>query len=947
MTRFFRGASRCLITVLLAISGLSLMTNAASAAGVGSLAVSTTNSAGEPLANISVMVDGTQRGVTDLTGSVNITAIAEGPHSVALVPPNDSAYVRYDTGYWQFADSTWPVAAQLQRGATARVTVLAEDGTPVPNQTLRLQSSDSREATTDAAGIATFTGLVNSYRIDATTPMLNRSPLYIYVYGEQTFDFGMTVYPRAELNGTVVGPGGAPVSGAQVMLQLSAAYGGTAIAPVTTGADGSFALVDLVSAEYLLSVAPPMNSTLVPPAPQAIILTGGANTTTISLAEGSRTEGTVRDAAGAPIGGAQIQIAGPVYRSITTSADGRYSVQGLPTGFYYLGFTATGYVPAQASTYMFTLGTTQQIDVTLTRTGSLTGHVRNPDGTAAAGVSVYASGTTTGSVGVSFTDQFGVYGIGGLSPDLYQLTFAPIGGASGTAAVQVASGSNGFDFTLPAGATVTGRVTDSIGNPISGATVLIEIRSTVTAADGTYRITDLTAGSQYAYVQATGFDGASLLVESLVAGETRIVDIRLSRPALVRGTITNRTGQPLPYSGYVSISGPALFTAAYVSYDGTYSAVVPAGTYTVTIQLWQYGTFTYDGIIVTDGQTTVVDHRVIPPPTIAGRITNDAGSPLAGVVVSAQGLGEVATDVNGNYSFANASAGPIELTVSRFEDYTTPLPRTIDVGTDDIANDYVLRRTGIQGVVHLADGTPVQSIQVLATFFTPTSAYMISVSTDAQGHYVLYGFPAGTTSVHFVTFPIHAAVGKTVSVDVVEGQLKTLDVTLGATGRLKGVVRAPNGHPVPGARLSYDGLGPAVFADANGRFDLFRFSATGRYNITVRPPAGLGLSTTKFTVDITVGQTKVQDLTLQKAGRLAGRVTNPDGTPAFDTEVAIGGVTTRTDRKGKYEFAEVNLGTFTVTFSPAAGPGATGQIDNVRITDGGKDKLDFTLPRPV
>ena len=295
----------------------------------------------------------------------------------------------------------------------------------------------------------------------------------------------------------------------------------------------------------------------------------------------------------------------------------------------------------------------------------------------------------------------------------------------------------------------------------------------------------------------------------------------------------------------------------------------------------------------------------------------------------------------------NVAAGTVDVSVYRFGQYTTPLTRTLTIGAGNVTNDYVLTRLGIQGVVRMPDGSPAPSVDVLTVLPNVVYPNIIHSLTDANGRYELFGFQEGTSTVHFI--PLvggdDALVGHH-TVDLVDGDLKTIDITLPKAGRIQGVVRAPNGKPVADAEVMVEALGKYVLSDAFGRYDLTRFSATGPVEVTIRPPAGKGFATTHVMVEVTVGETTVQDLRLRKAGKLEGKVKLPNGRPAPDIQVSIGALTTRTDRHGKYQFDEVDLGTFSVVFQPTGSSILGGQVDNVVITEGRKSKVDFTLLLP-
>ncbi len=82
----------------------------------------------------------------------------------------------------------------------------------------------------------------------------------------------------------------------------------------------------------------------------------------------STIEGTVRDAQGAPIPGAQIKVSSPALateRTVTTDATGSYRILALTPGDYKLSVTATGFAPRQVENLELTLNRTATVDFTL------------------------------------------------------------------------------------------------------------------------------------------------------------------------------------------------------------------------------------------------------------------------------------------------------------------------------------------------------------------------------------------------------------------------------------------------------------------------------------------------------------------------------------------------------------------------------------------------------
>ena len=254
-----------------------------------------------------------------------------------------------------------------------------------------------------------------------------------------------------------------------------------------------------------------------------------------------------------PIFGAAVFVnefqTGEAAGNALTAADGTYTVSGLATGLYrvqvdarQLGYPviyyngATDAASATAVSVTETGGTlpdtTGSINFTLSTGGSISGVVRKAsDNSAVANADVWAEAYDGGEGSGTRTASDGTYTITGLpagdyraeassrdqgfAAEYYQETSDFQSATRVTVTVSVGATSTGVDFTLSAGGTISGVVTrDSDGTPVSGAEVSAHSDTGgwghgTTAADGTYSVTGLPAGSYRVRVEASsqGFAG--------------------------------------------------------------------------------------------------------------------------------------------------------------------------------------------------------------------------------------------------------------------------------------------------------------------------------------------------------------------------------------------------------------------------------------------------------
>jgi hypothetical protein len=441
----------------------------------------------------------------------------------------------------------------------------------------------------------------------------------------------------------------------------------------------------------------------------------GQATTGIDAALGAAgsISGHVTDSGGNPIGGVQISvndISGVALQTAMTDGSGNYFAGRLPAAdliVYFNATTANGvnfvseYYPdklfmAEAQAVTVQAGqTTSGIDAVLAGAGAISGRVTASGGTALVGVTVNAFSVGSGALSLgATTDALGDYTIRNLPPGDYKVRFRPNTGAlvvewwgdktSFTTAdpVSVVAGGTvtSVDGELAVtGGSIAGRVTDALGAPIAGLTVLAQdaaipavLSSAVTDQNGDYSITRLPSGQAKVlfnadaaffnyvteYYNDQGSHGAATPV-TVVAGEatTGINAMLAARPALTITTASLPSGQ-LAVAYSATLAGTGGRTFYHWSID---SGALPdgltmngrgeiggtptlAGTYNFTVKLTDSTSpqqQTTRQLSITIGPFVGVGY------TISGKILF-GGQPLAGVIMN--GLpGGPTTNASGGY----------------------------------------------------------------------------------------------------------------------------------------------------------------------------------------------------------------------------------------------------------------------------------------------------------
>ncbi len=382
-------------------------------------------------------------------------------------------------------------------------------------------------------------------------------------------------------------------------------------------------------------------------------------------------------------------------------------------------------------------------------------------------------------------------------------------------AVHVIDGhtTSGINFALVRFGAIRGTVTASAdGSPLSAVPVYLYdstgsfVDTIQTAADGTYRFSELAPGSYFlrTWVQPSisGYldklynnlpcqdscDPTSGTPVQVSSGQmTEQIDFSLDLGGSITGTITQRdTGQPFS-QGSVTIydtAGNAVAGFDVQSSDGSYSAIgLPAGTYeAVAYPGWNgnYEAQLYDGIdcagqcdptsgtpiTVTLGTATPgIDFSLARLQHISGTVTDAAdGSPLEGTTVDVYDSAgsywsSATTDANGQFASHALYPGQY-FAVARLQGYigelyqnlpcpfnqcdpTTGTAITVNNSADTTGIDFALDKGGIvAGTVTNAASAPLAGMHV--RLFDDAGTQLFSTFTDDEGEFQFTGLPAGT-----------------------------------------------------------------------------------------------------------------------------------------------------------------------------------------------------------
>ncbi|MCI0696176.1 carboxypeptidase regulatory-like domain-containing protein [candidate division KSB1 bacterium] len=325
--------------------------------------------------------------------------------------------------------------------------------------------------------------------------------------------------------------------------------------------------------------------------------------------------------------------------------------------------------------------------------------------------------------------------------------------------------------------------------------------------DGSYLIENLLPGEYVVVAQADGYetqyyDQAASLADakmvSVAASDTTTgIDFKLVKitpgTGAISGKVTDASGAPVAGAGVSAFSraNPFSYGGAQTASDGTYRIEgLKAGNYFV--QVWAEGYIGefYDDARTPDqatlvavnepDETTSIDFVLSVGGSISGKVTDEAGNPIAGALIEAyfaktdslfrKGYGIAISEKDGSYKISGLEAGEYLVLAHAWNqwsyaiewykntsapDSATPVPVTEGQVTTgiDFTLDLPQIAGSISGSVTSSQGTPLADVLVQAVSWLSTADSLNEKSgfggyayTDASGHYRI-DLPADTVLV--------------------------------------------------------------------------------------------------------------------------------------------------------------------------------------------------------
>ena len=472
------------------------------------------------------------------------------------------------------------------------------------------------------------------------------------------------------------------------------------------------------------------------------------------------------------------------------------------------------------------------------------------------------------------------------------------------------------DFTLPAGLSVTGQVTDSTGAPMTGVDVLFQTSANApkldedtTDAMGNYSVT-LPEGSLLATLDS-GLDAVGTMRVTdvdIVGPGAVVVDFQFPQLVSASGLVTEEFGPVIPNAELQFVgqeSGADLTVTADAT--GLYMTNLVPDTYDITVKPKGAAEAThleelFPSVVV--GPSFSRNFTLTAGTTISGTVLDDAGQPFLGQVdidivlpanspyKAADGVTSSAAD--GSFSFGLVPPGSVTLRLEADDDSGFPRQDlTFKVPASGTQMTDLMMRKGyvVMGTIFQSDGvTPEDNTKVQPT---PIKNVLEpdKDKSDATGAYVVSVF--GGTYDFVLTPDDQNSLHLPESVRIVVTSDMTVDFTLTLGARVMGNVTQPGGlvgeqdirveiEGVTGASDVTDGNGDYSFVAPIGTHTLKLTAEKGNYeDIALDSVSGVVVSAPgPITRDI--------EMVLATTGTrvVTGTVLEPDGvTPAVGTEV--------------------------------------------------------------
>jgi len=379
------------------------------------------------------------------------------------------------------------------------------------------------------------------------------------------------------------------------------------------------------------------------------------------------------------------------------------------------------------------------------------------------------------------TGDDGSYKFENLEPGSYTIIVEAPGYAKQSAIVNLESGKPAIkDFELlPAKMlAITGVVYDKeTMTPVGGAKVVIKETgdSVITDDDGSYRFLNLPPGTYTLIFTAPGYQKftAAVVLESspvakdayLTKAEQKVQEVEKPKIGAITGVVQDaKTKAPL--SGVQIILKEKNITYTTDRTGAFRFDSLPEGTYTLSFSKEGYVTRT-EIINVKAGSPTVFNVSLAPVEkkvgTLLGKVIDkETGNPVAGAVVSVDGIGSTQTDQSGLYRLENIPVGArtVKVAAPGYKE----VAEVIKIAKGDNVKNFALEPMVVKGAILITVVDKDTKKPIANATITFITGNLGTYQTDANGTVIVKDVPAGTYTIK-ATAEKYAPQQKTVVVE--------------------------------------------------------------------------------------------------------------------------------------------------------------------------------------
>lgn len=341
----------------------------------------------------------------------------------------------------------------------------------------------------------------------------------------------------------------------------------------------------------------------------------------------------------------------------------------------------------------------------------------------------------------------------------------------------------------------------------------------------------------------------------------------------------------------------------------------------------------------------VLDTESRPVSGAVIQVTEERMETVGGMPVFGTGRQlETRSRTDGSFLLEGVEAGPVELTASGAQWQESAVRLRLATGQDLEGVELTLREAAVlEGRVFGQDGTPVIGAEIGPHRPVQPGEVRIQAPlalSDADGRYRIGGLAPG----HLSLSASHGVFGQTVQeLDLQPGE-NALDFRLQGGQAVSGRVLDPSGSPASGARVwmrAGTGAVPEVLSEADGAFRFEGISPGSYWLEAVKDGEGR----TRQPVPLQVSGAPVDQIVLELAatGTIRGRILGLSVTELAQVRISAGwgGGVSEVAHDGSYSIAGLSPGTWSVVAElPGTGLRAEGTVALEGVVDAVLD-LDF------